>query len=532
MNEPVAVSVLSSLTIRELLDQAVNDDGERVYLEYGDERLTLRVMAERINRFANGLLALGVKPGDRVAVMLPNHPDYVVAFLAMARIGVCQVPVNINLQGPSLQYLIDHSALRGIILDAGFRDQVLPALRPDNVEFIIARGGFVDTGFCRSIAFDAVMDSGHSSPPATATAQQDTLLISYTSGTTGMPKGVLVSDKMLQAAGWAAAHVADVRDGDVLFLWEPIYHIAGCEVLILALLKRVKLALVERFSLSRFWDQVRACRATHIHYFGGVLPLLLKEPVSAQDRDHNVRVAWGGGCPSPIWKPFEERFGVRIHECYGMTEASSFTTANIEGVVGSIGKPLPYFECEVADEAGRFLGPDQRGELWVRAREPGVIMTGYFRNPQATAAALAGGWLHTGDLVTRDENGAYYYLGRLKDSLRRLGENISAWEIERVVNEHPDIAESAVIGVANEIADQDVKIFLRLKPGRALAPEDFIRWCAPLMPSFQLPRYVAFVEEFPKTPTERIRKEMLPADTDCWDIEKSELGKRRRLASR
>jgi crotonobetaine/carnitine-CoA ligase len=515
-------SVLSPLTIAGLLDACVRENGERVYCCFGDERVTVAALADRVNRFANGLLALGLRRGDRVAVMLPNHPDYVVAFLAMARIGICQVPVNINLRGASMEYLVEHSALRGFILDARFRDQVLPVLRPDSVEFLISRGGPIEAASGRSVGFDEVMSRGAAGLPPVTTTQSDTLLISYTSGTTGVPKGVLVSDKMLQASGWAASQLADVSDGDVLYLWEPIYHIGGCEVLILGLLKQVTLALVERFSVSKFWDEARGYGATHIHFFGGVLPLLLKEPPSARDRDHRVRIAWGGGCPISIWQTFQERFGVRIRECYGMTEASSFTTLNTDEKLGAVGKPLPYFEVRIADENGRSLPPGQRGEILVRETEPGVIMKEYFRNPEATASALAGGWLHTGDLGSCDDEGFFYYAGRKKDSLRRRGENVSAWEVERVINEHPAVAESAVIGVDNELSDQDIKAFIRLKPGQTLAPLDLIKWCEPRMPNFQLPRFVALIDSFPKTPTERIRKELLPRGNEgAWDLDAS-----------
>lgn len=514
-------SFLSPLTIRELLQERVSNDRDHVYCRFADEALTFGALAERVNRFANGLLALGLKPGDRVAVMLPNHPDYVAAFLAMAVAGICQVPINVNLKGASLQYLIDHSELSGIILDHRFHQHVLPALRPDNMPLIIARGDF-EAATHRVIAFEEVATIGSADAPPVVTRQDDTLAILYTSGTTGAPKGVLVSDKMLQASGWAAARLADTRPGDILYLWEPIYHIGGAEVLILGLLERVTLALVERFSVSRFWSDIRSYGATHIHYFGGVLPLLMKEAPSSVDRDHKVSIAWGGGCPVGIWAAFEERFGVRIRECYGMTEASSFTTLNTDGKIGSVGKPLPFFEVRIAGDDGGVLGSNERGEIWVRETEPGVIMKGYFRNPEATAAALAGGWLHTGDLGYRDEEGFFYYAGRKKDSFRRRGENISAWEVERVLNEHPDIAESAIVGVDNEIADQDVKAFIRLKPGHELDPLALIKWCEPRMASFQMPRYVAFIDQFPKTPTERIRKETLSRATDdCWDVERS-----------
>jgi crotonobetaine/carnitine-CoA ligase len=213
---------------------------------------------------------------------------------------------------------------------------------------------------------------------------------------------------------------------------------------------------------------------------------------------------------------------MRVRECYGMTEASSFTTLNTEDKLGSVGKPLPYFEVRIADDDGRFLGPEQRGEIWVKEKVPGVIMTGYFDNPAATAGALKDGWLRTGDLGYTDDEGFFYFAGRKKDSLRRRGENISAWEVERVLNEHPAVAESAVIGVDNEIADQDLKAFLRLKPGERLGAAELVQWCEPRMAAFQIPRFIAFIEDFPKTPTERIRKELLPRTTqDCFDRERS-----------
>src|SRR3990172_2728449 len=236
-----ARSPLLPLTIRELIDRRVAEDAAFVYCRFGEQVLTMGELDRRINSFANGLLALGIKRGDRVAVMLPNHPDYVVAFLAAARTGVCQVPVNINLRGAGLAYVLEHSRLRGLIVDSRFASQVAPVMRPGMAEFIIGRGGMVGAEFAHATTFDEVMRRGAPTRPPVVTRQDDPLLISYTSGTTGVPKGVLVTDKMLQACGFAAATVADVRPADVLYLWEPIYHIAGCEVLIVALLERVTL---------------------------------------------------------------------------------------------------------------------------------------------------------------------------------------------------------------------------------------------------------------------------------------------------
>ncbi|MBW2706350.1 MAG: AMP-binding protein [Deltaproteobacteria bacterium] len=315
---------------------------------------------------------------------------------------------------------------------------------------------------------------------------------------------------------------SDVRPGDVFLLWEPIYHNSGAQMCILALMEPVTLVIVPRFSASHFWDQIKRYKVTKIHYLGGVIDILLKYPTLPNDKVHSVEIAFGGGCSTDSWRAFEERFGVKIREVYGLTEASGFTILNTSGKVGSIGKPYPYFEVQIVDDHGKPLQANQIGEIVVREKTPGLITQGYLENPEATAAALRGNWLYTGDLGCFDDEGDFYYMGRMKDSIRRRGENISAWEVERVLNSHPDIRESAVIGVDAEIGEQELKAFVVCAAGATFEPLDIIRWCQPRMPYFQIPRYVAFVDSFEKTPTERIRKENLSNDiSDCWDLEKS-----------
>lgn len=512
---------LSPLTLQAMFDARVAEDPGHPYLRWQGATITIGDFEQAVNRFANALLAQGLKRGDRVAVMLPNNPDYVIAFWAMLRLGICQVPLNIHLRGDALGFQVTHSKPRALIVDTRFAAQLQPVLQPGTLELLIVRGGSFDAGFCRQVAFETLRAHADAARPAIATTQEDTVLIGYTSGTTGAPKGVRVSDKMLQAAAWAAGWLGDARPGDVLHFWEPIYHIGGSQVVVLAIMERVTLAMVERFSVSNLMDEVIAEGCTHLHFLGGVIGLLLKQPPSPKDKAHRLRLAFGGGCPKSMWRAFEERFGIPIFECYGMTEASSFTTVNREGRLGSVGKPLPYFEVKIADAEGRELPPGERGEFQVREREPNLIMKGYFDNPTATATTLVDGWLRTGDVGYTDEDGFYYYAGRMKDSLRRRGENISAWEVERVFADHPSIAECAVIGVENDIGDQDLKLYVRLNAGASFAPLALVQWAEPRMPRFQIPRYIAAIDAFPKTPSERIRKELLPKTTDGWDLEKS-----------
>ena len=346
----------------------------------------------------------------------------------------------------------------------------------------------------------------------------ETFAIMYTSGTTGRPKGVLVTHRMLRLSGEAVALVSTTRDGDVMFMWEPLYHIGGTQMIILPLIRRVALAMVERFSASRFWHEVTAQRASHIHYLGGILQILLRQPASALDRAHGVRIAWGGGCPRDVWLTFAERFGVTIRECYGMTECSSVTTWNDAGVVGSVGHPMPWFTVELADSSGRPVAAGGRGEIVVRTSLPGALTRGYFKSPEATATALRDGAFHTGDLGSFDDAGNLMFHGRMTDNVRVRGESVSAFEVEHVAAQHPDVEDCAMIGVAAEIGEQEIKLFVKPRLGAAVEPEALSRWLAPRLASFQNPRYIAVVDAFERTASERIMKHRLSTRTDdCWD---------------
>ncbi|MHB1216934.1 MAG: AMP-binding protein [Alphaproteobacteria bacterium] len=514
--------IRDDITIRQELEEAARSQPDRVYLIFEDVPVTVAEMNRRVNRLANGMAELGLKRGDRVAVMLPNHPDHFYAFLACIKLGVIQVPVNAHLRGASLEYLIEHAEPRALIADTIYAEQLLPALARTNCEIVIWRNGTAQVPKAKVLAFDDVMRSGHDGPPPGDPKAGDTISLSYTSGTTGPPKGVQVTDKMFRASAWAASIVADLKSKDVCFLWEPLFHIGGSQMIVAAIEHDVTIALVERFSATRFWDQVNHYKATQVHYLGGILSILLKQPPRPDDGKSTARVAWGGGAPPNVWQAFVERFKVEVRENYGMSECSSITLANTDGTFGRVGKPLPYFEVRIADEEGKPLGPDQMGEIVVREKSPGYIMKGYFRNPEATGRALRDGWMYTGDLGSYDEKGYFRFLGRKKDAIRRRGENVSAWEVERVLGEHPSVAECAIVGVDAEMGEQEIKAFVRPMDGAKPDPLELIKWCEKRLAYFQVPRYVAFVDSFAKTATDRIQKEKLSKKSDdSWDLEAS-----------
>ena len=518
---------IDDITLRELLETRAREDGNLPYCRYEDETITFKDLEEHVNRLANGFLKLGLRKGDRVAVMLPSHPDHIYTLYALVKLGVIYVPVNVNLKGASLDLLLNLSDPRAVVADRRYSESLLEVLPESrSIEFLIWRGEGGDGARVKtSTTIDELRAKSSPIPPAVpGPSPDDVLLLSYTSGTTGMPKGAPLSDRMWRACAEGCGLASDVRPGEVMFMWEPIYHIGGSQVLHLCLLRRASIAMVERFSASHFWEQVRRYGATQIHYLGGILQMLLKQPARPDDRDNPVRIAWGGGCTIEVWRAFEERFGVEIHEDYGMTECSSITTVNTDCKPGSIGKPCEYFEAKVADENGVPVPTNAFGELWVRSKQPGLIIEEYFRNPEATRAAIvAEGWFRTGDLASVDEEGFFYFRGRTKDCIRRGGENISAWEVERVINKHPDIEESALVGVTSDVGLDDLKIFLVVAPGHSRPyPAELTAWCETRMPKFQVPRYVAFTDAFEKTPSQRIKKENLSRSiADCWDCKAS-----------
>lgn len=507
--------VTDTRTIRELLEQRAAVTPDFIFGRHDNQKITFQELDTTVNRLANGLVKLGVAPGKRVAVMMDNHPEHVFVLFSLAKIGAIWIPVNSHLLGASLRYLIEKAVPQTLIVEAGYLDRFTPILNDRPMDRVIVRGSGNRNGM---IDFSGIAEA-NASPPDTKPGIHEVRAVFFTSGTTGPPKGAFLTERMIKTCAVCAAMASDAVAGDRYLLWEPIYHTSGAQMCVMALMEPVMLAIVPRFSASLFWDQVRSYRITKMHYLGGILDILMKAPPNPDDRRHHVRIAFGAGCNPDTWFRFEERFGVEVREVYGMTEGSGFSTLNNTGKIGSIGKPYPFFEVRVVGPDNRLLEAGEVGEIIIRGKVPGLIMQGYLDDPKATSNALRAGWLHTGDLGRFDEDGDFYFVGRMKECIRRRGENISAWEVERVLNSHPGIEESAVIGVKADIGEQEIKAFIKCAGGSTLVWKDFVLWCRSNMPVYQIPRYVSFVEKFEKTPTERIRKRKLPATTaDCWDL--------------
>ncbi|SMO86545.1 AMP-binding protein [Paracoccus laeviglucosivorans] len=516
MKNSVAMDPIDHTLFRDTLAARAIEEPNTVFLRFGDDTYTIGQINAASNRVANALLGSGLKPGDRVGLMLPSHPDHIIAIFATMKAGLVRVPVNVHAKGPSLEHYFTAYDLAALVADDQYRAQLDEAFVEVAAPAIIWRGS-VDG---RGDNYEALVAQASDAEPDVCFDTDDILALTPSSGTTGAPKGVLKSDRTLRAGPMAVLKITDARPGDVFLLWEPLHHGAGVAVIISAVLGKVTLAMVERFSVSNFWNDVRRYGVTHIHYLGGVLPLLLKQPPSDQDRDHKVRIAWGGGCPPEIWRDVEERFGVTLREGYGLSELITFVTLNLDRRVGSCGVPLSLYDLKVVDDDGQEVAAGEVGEIVAKSKQPETGFLGYFRNEETTRDTQRDGWLLTGDLARRDEDGFIFYAGRKKEMLRRRGINISAWEVEQVVNKHAAVAECALIGVPSELGEDDLKIVIRLIEGASLDPMALIEFCEARMPYYQVPRYVEEISEFPKTPTQRIRKKELSRSvSSSWDLE-------------
>ncbi|MGH3359187.1 MAG: AMP-binding protein [Nocardioidaceae bacterium] len=495
--------LLSDATIPDLFERAVHERGHRTYVEFDTEPLSVESVSAEVGRAIGYLRGLGVARGTRVAVMLPNHPRHVVLVLALILMRAIWVPINTKQRGEPLRHQLRVSSPELLIVDAALTHHA-EVVRADRMRL-------------------TVWHQGDASPwhtygtqrPVVEAGADDVVSLMFTSGTSGPAKAVQVTDRMLRASALGAQLTGDVGDDDVLLMWEPLCHIGGAQVLLVPLVCGARIALLERFSASRFWDQAARTGATHIHHLGGILSMLLAAPEGPADRAHRVRVSWGGGMNAELWTCVEDRFGLSVRECYGMTEASSIVTINRSGPDGGVGTPVPYFDVRVHDEHGRRVPDGTLGQIVARPLHEGLVTPGYLDDTDATAAAWHDGYWHTGDSGYLWD-GSVHFAGRLGDSVRHRGENVSAWEVESVANGHPDVAESALIGVPEPHGEQDLALFVSHRPGGAIDASGVVDWCRDRLAAYQVPRYVVVVDAFAKTPSQRIIKRVLRDRDEPW----------------
>lgn len=503
-----------------LLEDRATQYGDRQFLNFADEQhITYRQLNEKANRFANGLLGLGLSKEKKIAVMLPNCPEYLFILFGAAKIGAVTVPINTAYKGALLGHLLNNSDAEILVIDEQYADtvtEIADTLSGLKTVLIYSDQGALQKEFPRHWQrrnLNVLYESANEKPQSNI-RHTDTVMILYTGGTTGPSKGVVMTNHFYYFYAYLVQHSIGYTDSDVSYTCMPLFHInAQIGSVVSALYAGAQVALYRRFSARTFWDEIRSSGATVFLGMGAVGNILAKNSPHAADADNHVRLAVIVPPPDDL-EGFERRFALRvIYETFGMTEGLIIPPKLYEPRRrGCCGKPIRDFEVQIVDDDDLPLGPGQRGELVFRPRHAYTMMSGYYKMPEATLEAFRNLWFHTGDFGYLDEDGFLYYVGRKKDAIRRRGENISAYEIESVVNQHASVLESAAIAVPSELGEDDVKIVVVLKPGTELRPEELIRFCEPRMAYFMVPRYVEFREALPKNPSQRIEKYKLRAE--------------------
>lgn len=508
-----------------ILEDKCRQNAGKVALMTPREHVTYDQLDDRVNRVGNALEALGVSKGDKVCLMLPNIPEFLYTWWGNAKLGGVTVPLNPGLRGEGLSYLINHSDAETLVVSERYMTalgEVRDRLR--NLRHLVV---LADEPAARSELPAAAIDfaellTAPSTSPMKEVWSDDVDSIMYTSGTTGLPKGVIHRHSRCYG-GFVLPIATDYGEGDVVYNTLPLYHVGGQNMVWMALVSDTAAAMAERFSASRFWDDVRAYGATYTLCLGAMIPILAKQPPRPDDHENPLRITLSAAAPPAIWEAFEKRFAVRIVELYAQTEGGFMLNADAKanGKVGAMGKPSGGYTMRVVDGNDRELPPGEVGELVYRSTTTDD-MPEYYKNPEATAEKNRGGWIRSGDLAYMDEDGYFFFVDRKNDFIRRRGENISSHEVESVVDMHEDVLESAAYALPSELGEDEVAVAVVLKPDANLTPDYLVHYCESRMAPFMVPRFVRFLDAFPKTGTERTMKYELKAQgvtADTWDRE-------------
>ncbi len=486
-------------TIVEALRRAAQTWPERVAWTFDPGRRFTFAEVDRLSAgYAEVLHRRGVRRGDRIAVMIANEPAFPLTWLALARLGAVMVPVNTRYQSADTEHVLRASGATGIVAAAEFTELLgrLPA----------------DVPALRSVHPAAELGeafTGTAAAALTDPAPADPANIQFTSGTTGHPKGcVLPHEYWTRLAGGLVTEFPYLTAGDVMLTAQPFHYIDPQWNVAAALIAGAELVILDGFHPSTFWPKVREHHVTYFYCLAAMPVLLLRMPADPLDREHAVRAVQCSAIPPALHRQLEDRWGVPWYEAFGMTETGGdlrVTDRDHDELVGTgcMGGPVSYRQARIVDAADETVPAGQTGELALRG--PGM-MDGYLDNPQATAAALRGGWFHTGDLAWMDEAGRAYHAGRLKDMIRRSGENVAAREVEEILLTHPGVRLAAVTGVPDEIRGEEVKAYY---VAAGVSPQELADYCRARLAAFKVPRFWQVADDLPRTDSQRVAKTRL-----------------------
>jgi len=514
--------------------------GKKPFLQFGYRKPLSFYQTNRLaNRAANALRGMGVEKADKVAVYMPNSDDYVITWFGILKAGAVMVPVNTAYKMDFLEYIIDSSDSEVLFIAEEYLDRMppiaknLPKLRRVVVwtrsgERKFKRHGY---GFRRMISYSEFLESGSAKEPEVEITFMDYARLMYTSGTTGRSKGVMRPSAADYSSARNYAEIMDVGEDDVCFTCLPLFHSNAMVMTVYpALIKGARAVVVEKYSSSNFWKWIVDHGVTKFNIVGTMAYFLWNTPPAPEEKAHGVKLVLGSPAPHDMIEEFMKRFGIKFMEGYGLTEIGQCTWMRPGEPfrVGSCGKEAPNYEIKIADpETDEEVPRGEIGEIIVRPRIPNVMLHYYHKMPEKTVEDFRNFWFHTGDAGRMDRDGYIYFVDRVKDYIRRRGENISSFEVEKIVNSHPDVKESAAIGVKSEAgkyAEDELMVLVITEKGKKIEPEKLLAYLEPRMPYFMIPRFIRFVGSFPKTGTQRTQKNKLREQgvtKDTWDMVKA-----------
>jgi long-chain acyl-CoA synthetase len=497
-----------------LLERQAAARNDQVYLYWRDEEISYAEFTRKVRQAAHGLRALGVEHSDKVALLLGNCPEFLTIFFACAALGAVAVPINPRLKAEEVGYILQNSDSVVLVV----ADTLLPIIAPaldgcPQLRHIVIVGAVPETSITRTLHPFTSLSAAGDHPVSAAVGPEDIASIIYTSGTTGRPKGVLLSHGNYLFDVWSYATACQISEADRLLCMLPLFHVnAQVASVLSALHQGGALILLEGFSPREFLPALARYRATSFSAVPTIYAILNNLPDAGQYDLSSLRVCICGAAPMPVevFERFEQIYRAFILEGYGLSEGTCVSTLNpLDGrprKIGSIGVALPGQEVRIVDDQGQPVPPGTVGEIVIRGPN---VMQGYYKNPEATAAAIRDGWLFTGDLGSRDAEGYFFIVGRKKEMIIRGGENIYPKEIEEVLYRHPAVAEAAVVGLPDPIWGEQVAAFIVAHPGISVSAETIIEHCRAHLADFKCPQVVEFVESFPKTATGKIQKNRL-----------------------
>lgn len=533
MNEQKTWSLGTQDTVTAALARSAAQYRDRIFLDFSGELHSYADVDRESTRLAHGLIKLGVKKGDTVASILDNNIEAVLSWFAINKAGGISVPVNTAYKGEFLRHQLNDCGARIVIAEADYAQRVADIEGGlSSATVLLQRSGPLVPASILQTAELASVFTDSSEPLVDTNSPTDLSMLIYTAGTTGPSKGCMISHNYVCNLGRQVVQMEDRHSEDCNWTALPLFHMNATGGTILScMFVGARVAIFPRFSVSRFWPDIRRSGATVASLLGSMITFLAEAEDSEASTAcfgqlHTVR---GSPFPAPLQKKWKERFGVETagSNSYGLTEAARVVTgmrSDESAPPGSSGRANEDFDVRIFDDNDNELPPNTPGEIVIRPRRPHIMFEGYWNRPADTLKIMRNMWLHSGDIGKFDENGYFYFVDRMKDYLRRRGENISSFEVETGLRAHPDIADVAVHAVFSESGEDDVKATIVLKDGAGITEEDICVWAIDRLPYFTIPRYFEFRSDLPRNPVGRVLKYELRAEgctQATWDREKS-----------